>query len=301
MEGKSKGGYKYLKTKARQGFFSVLPAIVIVFAIQAYSIITVISKSFTNWDGMFKDDFIGLKNYVNLLSKGQFWQLLMNNILFLLYIPITLFLGLVVAVLLYQECAGWRFFRAVICLPQILSAVIIGYLLKVFFALDGPINLVLRGVGLGSLATNWLGNPATAIGVILFALVWSNIGWQAMIFTGGLSSIDHGIIEAAIIDGAGYWRRLFRVIVPMLGRVIEYSVITSVIFVFTGLYPLIFSITAGGPGYTTTTIDYMIYLKAFARGTDMGQACALAFLLLLIISVFTIIEMRVSNKMDDWS
>ena len=289
------------KRTARQGILSVLPAMLIIIAIQAYSIVTVITKSFTNWDGLFKNDFIGIRNYTTLLQQDQFGTLLLNNIFFLLFIPITLFLGMVVAVLLYQECAGWKFFRAVICLPQMLSYVVLGFLFKVFFAYSGPVNTTLESIGLGALTLDWLSSPWPARGVILFVLVWVNIGWQSMIFTGGLTAIDPSVLEAATLDGAGYWSRLFRIIIPMMVRVIEYSIITNIIFVFTGLFSIIFSVTNGGPGYATTTIDYMIYLRAFVIGTDLGKACALALILLAIVSVITVIEMRLSNKLDDWS
>lgn len=273
----------------------------VITAIQAYSIFTVFTRSFTNWDGLFQNKFIGLSNYVSLVTQDQFWTLLLNNFFFILYIPITLFIGLLVALLLYQECAGWKFFRAVICLPQMLSYVVLGFLIKVFFSYSGPINTILQSIGLSAGAIDFLSQPWMARCVILFTLVWINIGWQAMIFTGGLSSIDPSVLEAATLDGCGFWRRMFHIVMPMMGRVIEYSIITSIINVFTGLFSIIFSITNGGPGYFTTTIDYMIYLKAFVVGTDLGKACALAFILLIIVAIITIVEMRISNKLDDWS
>ena len=289
------------RRKQRQGILSVLPAMAVILLIQIYSIYTVFTRSFTNWDGLMKRDFIGFQNYVTLVTQDNFWSLLSNNLLFMLYIPITLFLGLIVALLLYQECAGWKFFRAVICLPQMLSFVVLGFLIKVFFAYSGPINGILDALGLHVLVKDWLSQPALARGVILLVLTWLNIGWQAMIFLGGLNGIDPTVLEAATVDGAGYWRRMFWIVIPMMTRIIEYSIITSIINVFTGLFAIIFSITNGGPGYATTTIDYMIYLKAFVIGTDLGKACALALILLLIVAVITAIEMRVSNRLDDWS
>lgn len=287
--------------KARQGVISVLPAMLIIVTIQAYSIITVFRKSFTNWDGLFQNQFIGLRNYTEMLTQGQFWSLIMNNVFFMLYIPVTLFLGLMVALLLYQECAGWKFFRAVICLPQMLSYVVLGFLIKVFFSYSGPVNALLEVIGIGTGQLDWLSHPWLARVVIMLTLVWVNIGWQAMIFTGGLSSIDPGVLEAATLDGCGFWRRMFHIVIPMMGRVIEYSIITSIINVFTGLFSIIFTITNGGPGYSTTTVDYMVYLRAFVIGTDLGRACALAFILLIIVAIITVVEMRISNKLDDWS
>ena len=232
----------------------------VILCVQAYSIVTVFVKSFTNWDGLFKNSFIGFQNYISLFNQDQFWTLLLNNLFFLLFIPLTLLLGMIVAVLLYQECAGWRFFRAVICLPQMLSYVVLGFLIKVFFSYSGPVNTILEAIGINTVTLDWLSKPWLARCVILLVLVWVNIGWQSMIFTGGLSSIDPSILEAATLDGAGYWTRLFKIIIPMLGRVIEYSIITNIIFVFTGLFSIIYTITSGGPGYATTSFDYMIYL-----------------------------------------
>ena len=78
----------------------------VILCVQAYSIVTVFVKSFTNWDGLFKNSFIGFRNYISLFNQDQVWTLLLNNLFFLLFIPLTLLLGMIVAVLLYQECAG---------------------------------------------------------------------------------------------------------------------------------------------------------------------------------------------------
>ena len=83
-------------------------------------------------------------------------------------------------------------------------------------------------------------------------------------------------------------------------RTVEYSCIMSVMWVFTGLYNLIFSITSGGPGYGTTTIDYMIYIKAFAKSSEFGYACALSVILMIIVAAVTLIQMKLSDRMDDW-
>ncbi len=147
----------------------------------------------------------------------------------------------------------------------------------------------------------WLGNAGSALGVIIFTLVWSSLGWVAIVFMGGLSTIPDSVFEAARIDGAGFWRRTFQIAVPLLVRVLEYAVMLSVVWTFTGLFPFIFSMTRGGPGYETTTLDYMIYIKSFVSGVNLGEACALAVLLLIIILGLTVAQMRLTNRVDDWS
>lgn len=296
MEKKS----KYTKATVRQGWLSVIPALAFILFIRGYPLAVGFCESFTNWNGMNRNDFVGLANYVNILKDPVFWDLLKNNILFMLFIPIQLFIGIIVAVLFYEETAGWKFFRNVFYLPQIISSVVIGYLFSVFFSYRGPVNTFLKGIGLDSLATEWLGEKGTAMAVIIVCLVWVNIGWQAMLGLGGMGAIQPSVFEAAKIDGAGYWQRLFRITIPMLGRTIEYSCIMSVIWVLTGLFPFIYSMTKGGPGYDTTTIDYMIYLKSFGSSSEMGYACALSVLLLVFVSGVTIIQMKLSDKANDW-
>lgn len=281
-----------------QGWLSVLPVLLIILTIRGVPIVTAAVKSFTNWDGLYKSDFIGLRNYINILTKKEFWNLLQNNLILMIFIPIQVLTGSVVAVLLYEEVRGWKVFRTLYYLPQIISSVIVGFLFTMLFGYYGPINTLLRSIGLDSLAVEWLGNRGSGLFVIILCLVWINIGWQGMLVLGGLSSIDPEIYESAKLDGAGYWTRLFKITMPLIRRTIEYSVMTSVIWSFTGLFPLIFSLTKGGPGTQTMTIDYMIYQKSFVSGSQLGYSCALSIILLIIIMILTAVQMIVSGKRD---
>lgn len=283
-----------------QGWMSIIPVILIILAIRGYPMVVGILKSFTNWDGLFRSDFVGLDNYKSILGDLQFWTLLKNNVVLLSYLPIQLLIGLIVAVLLYEEIPGWKFFRSCYYLPQVLSSLSVGYLFVIVFGYNGPLNIIFRAIGLEGLAIDWLGSASTGLMVIITCMVWINIGWQGMLFLGGMSNIQPTIYEAARIDGAGYWTKLFKITLPLLVRTVEYSCVVSVLWTFTALFPLIFSITKGGPGYETTTVDYMIYLKAFKGGSEFGYASALAVILLIIVMAFTVIEMKVSNKSDDW-
>lgn len=253
----------------------------------------------TNWDGMFKSDPVGLRNYIRIFSDPNFWTLLKNTGVFLLTIPVQALIGMIIAVILNDRIPGWRFFRLVYYLPSIISMTVVGLLYKIMFSYSGPLNEVLRAIGLDALAIEWLNSGPSARFVVFLCLVWSNIGWQVLIIFGGLTGIDPSILEAATIDGAGYWRRLFSITIPLLARTLEYSFVSAMIWIFTGIFPLIYSLSNGGPGYETTTLDYMVYVKGF-NGTKLGQACALSVILLLIITAITVIQMRMSNRADDW-
>jgi multiple sugar transport system permease protein len=284
-------------------FLSLLPVFVILAVFRVYPIVTSLLKSFTNWDGLYRSDWVGLQNYVNFVKSGQFWMVLRNTLILLINVPLQVFVGLVIALLLYEKVKGWQLYRSVIYTPQIISAVIIGFLFKIFFGFNGPFNLVLKAIGLGRLAIEWFGNSYTALGVIVFSVVWFSIGWQAIVILGGMSAIPPSVFEAAIIDGANYWQRAFKIVVPMLVRVIEFAVIASGVWTLTQLFPFLFAMTRGGPGYETSTLDYMIYLKSFGLGfgRDYGTATAIAVMLLVLVLALTLIEMQVANRADDWS
>jgi multiple sugar transport system permease protein len=294
---------KRQRTVRREVILSLLPVAVILVLFRVYPIITAIIKSFTNWDGLSRNDWVGVKNYVDLVSSGTFWLVLRNTLVLLLNVPLQVFIGLVVALLLYEQVKGWRIYRAVIYTPQIISAVIIGFLFRTFFSLNGPVNAVLTAVGLEKLAIEWFGNAGTALGVLIFSIVWFSIGWQAIVILGGMSAIPPSVFEAARLDGASYWQRAFFIVVPMLVRTIEFAVLASGVWTLTQLFPFLYSMTKGGPGFDTTTLDYLIYLRSFGFGfgSNYGYASAVAVILLAVVLAFTAIEMRVANRADDWN
>jgi raffinose/stachyose/melibiose transport system permease protein len=288
------------RLKLSEGILSILPVLVLLGFMRFYPMLAAIYRSFTNWDGLYRSDWIGLTNYVQIFVNSPFWKLLRNSLVLLTTVPLQVLIGLLVAVLLYEEVRGWRFFRTIIYLPQIISAVTIGYLFRVAFSLDGPVNLVLRRIGLDLLAGEWLGRTGTALFVLVFCLTWFSIGWQAIVILGGMSKISPEVFEAARMDGASYWQRTFYVVIPMISRTLEYAVIMSMVWTLTSVFAFIYSITAGGPGYETSTLDYMIYRKFYQVGAPYGSASAFAVILLAIILIFTVIEMRVANKASEW-
>jgi len=282
-------------------YWAIVPALTLILLFRAYPIGEVVAKSFTDWDGLFRHRWVGLANYRHIFSSDYFWRVIGNCLILLLNVPIQMLVGLVVAMLLYEKVPGWRFFRSLFYLPQVISAVITGFLFKILFSYEGPVNALLSRAFGGNAAIDWLGGRGGAMFVIILALVWINIGWQGVIFLGGLSSVSPSIFEAAELDGANFWQRTFLVVLPMLIRVIEYSVVISVAWTFSGLFPFILSITKGGPGYDTSTLDYLIYQKAFTENQGLGQACAIAVVLLAITLGVTLLQKAFADRADDWS
>lgn len=288
---------KHAKHDQWAGYLSLLPAFVLLAVFLGYPIGNTIFHSFTSWDGL-NSEWIGLDNYLSIFSDNGIWKMLRNNLIFLLAVPGVLLICLIVSVLLFEEVAGWKFFRSVYYIPTILSAVVVGYLMKAIFSSGGIVNTFLKSVGLEGLIVDWLNVVPTAFMVMILCFYWQTLGQGTLIFLSGMSSISTEMYEAARIDGAGWWQRLWKITIPSLVPTIFYFTITNIIFVFTGLFGLVYSVTGGGPGYETTPIDYMIYLKAFKVG-DFGYASSLSVLLFLLVLMISWIQLKMSDKWSD--
>jgi ABC-type sugar transport system permease subunit len=251
--------------------------------------------SFTDWNGAHVR-WIGIENYQRIASSGELWLLLRNNFIFVLAVPGILLISLIVTVLLFEEVAGWRFFRSVFYLPTILSAAVVGTLMRVMFQAQGAANELLGRAGLEQLQRDWLGAVPTAFGVLIFAFYWQTLGQGVLIFLAGLAAIPGDLLEAARLDGAGWWNRLTRIIMPLLVPTIAYFVLTNVIWIFVGLFALVYTVTAGGPGYATTPFDLMIYRKAFESGA-MGYASALSVVLFVIVLTISAFQLRMFDRL----
>jgi multiple sugar transport system permease protein len=270
------------------GLLAVLPAVLITVAFMGYPIGYAVWISFTRSDGV-DFTFIGLQNYVDLLTSDLLHQVFLTNLLFLVAIPLVILTALVCSVLLYERVRGWRFFRILFFVPNVLSTAVIGLMFKTLFGYEGPVNAALGLVGVEPI--DFFSAAGTSIFVIVLALVWSGFGYQTLILLAGLNAINAEIFEAATLDGAGWWRRLWSITLPQIRGVVALVSILNVLYTFTSLFGFIFVMTAGGPGYDTTTLDYLIYTLAFSS-TELGAGAALAILTFLLIGGLTLMQLR---------
>lgn len=272
------------------GFASVLPAFLIVGVIVWFPIVRTFAYSLTDWNGAHAN-WVGLDNYRTIFESGDLWEPLRTNLIFFFSIPGILIVSLVVSVLLFEQVRGWTFFRSVYYLPTILSTAVVGMLMKVMFSSRGAVNNLLSSVGLESLTRNWLGSTNTAFLVLISIFYWQTLGQGVLIFLAGLSAVPTDLIEAARLDGASWRQRLTQVLIPMLVPAISYFVIINAIYCFVGLFALVYTVTDGGPGYSTTSIDLLIYRTAFESGR-LGYASAFSVILFLIVLVISGVQLR---------
>lgn len=283
------------RRERRIGLIATLPAFLIVMGFMVYPVLFAVYISFTRSDGA-TFEWVGLMNYVRILTDPLVASVFVTNLKFIVSVPLIVLFSLVVSVLLFERIRGWRFFRVVFFLPNVLSIVVVGIMFKSLFGYYGVVNGVIAG--LGGQRVEFFTSGNLSILVIVLALVWAGFGYQALILLAGLSSIDSSVFEAAAIDGAGWWRRLWSITLPNIRREIGFVCIINVLYTFTSLFGFVFVMTAGGPGYETTTIDYLIYLKAFSS-ENIGPGAALAVLLFLFIAAATVLQNRFFRIQDE--
>ena len=260
-----------------------------------YPLVSIVVHAFTRWDGFSPEVWVGVQNFQLLIADPQFAAALRNNVLFALSVPVLVIVPLVLAFLIHQRIPGWRIYRWTYFLPAVFATVVIGILTKFTFDLDGPLNETLRSVGLGGLALNWLADASTAIPVILIVLIWTQFGYSIVLYLAGMSGIDPNLPEAARIDGASDWQVLRHVFVPELRRVMEIILVTTTITAFAYMFPYIYTITNGGPGFQTYVAEYYIYNSAFTFH-HLGYASAMGMVLAALIALIGFVQIRVLTR-----
>ena len=272
------------------GALFALPAIVVVLGFIAVPIGQAIYYSFTQWNGL-ASTWVGTSTWTQALHNPDLWTALQNNAFLLLAVPFALGLPLLIALLLHQRVVGWRIFRSIYFLPTAISWVVLGLVAERFFAYQGTLNSVLHGLGLSHVTTNMLGYESTALSALAITFVFTMIGTNTMLFLTGLATLDPSLEEAARIDGAGRWRIFRHITLPHLSRFIQLAFVMTVIALFSALFSLIFVMTGGGPGYATTTMEFLIYQTGFAQG-DFGTAALYGLILFVLTAIVGIVQLR---------
>ena len=282
--------------RRRAGLLFTLPGVVLIGALLIYPIGQTVYHSFTSWDGI-TSRWVGGATYSHLIHNPEFSQVLQNNALLVLAIPVAIALPLAVAFLIHSKIRGWRFFRSVFFLPTAVSWVVIGFISVRFFADDGILQHLLNHVGLGFVHPNMLSHERSALVAVMITFVWSMFGTNLIIFLAGMATIDEEIYDAAKVDGAGSFGVMFRITIPLLKRFVQFTFIITLVTAFTALFSLIFVMTGGGPGYGTTTLEFFIYEQAFSAG-DFGLASTAGVILFVAVASVTLLQLRLLRIED---
>ncbi|MFM9279306.1 carbohydrate ABC transporter permease [Paenibacillus jiagnxiensis] len=251
--------------------------------------------SFTSWDFMSPvKTFVGLDNYKYLFQDPEFYATIRATLIFAAgsVIP-TMTAGLLLALLLHGKLAGSGIYRAIIFSPWVTPTVAVSIVWAwIFEARSGLANALLSVFGIEAIP--WLQDGAWAMVAILIVTIWKGLGWVMVFYLVALQSVPESLREAAAIDGAGRLRTFFSVTLPLISPTTFFLFIIQMIDAFQA-YDQINILTQGGPAGSTRTLLYLYYQAAFDQ-FNVGQASAVALMLVVFIGLFAVVSFLVSRK-----
>lgn len=288
----------WMKKRARYAYAYILPFFLIFLVFKLYPIIYTFVLSFCEMDVLSGEfSFVGLTHYKRILSSPFFFNSIKNTLLiWIMSIIPQLTLAFLLALLMSNRwLKGRAIFRNVYFFPNLVTSVTIGLLFGTLFSYPGgAINNVITALGLE--AVDFQNNEMLARVVIAIAIMWKNFGFNIIYFTAGINSISDEVLEAASIDGAGWWQKVTKITIPLMKPILIYVMVTSIIgglqmfdeskLVFTNV-----------PNDATTTMIKYMYDSAFVR-FQFGYGAACAYVIFVIIMIFSFISMFITRDRD---
>jgi raffinose/stachyose/melibiose transport system permease protein len=275
----------------------LLPGLILFAVVYAYPVVTALSYSLFEWRGIARGPFVGLDNFISLMGlqpyARQFLDATANTgIFFLGTLVVQGVAGMLLALALNRRIRGRRFFQTLYSVPYLMSSLVIGYMWTLILAPRwGTLNAVLEAVGLDLLSRPWLGDPRTILPVVILINGWQWVGCAVLIFGAALAGIPHEHIEAARIDGAGYWQIVRSIQLPQL--LPAFQVFTVLIFIGAfNAFDLIYAVggSSGGPGGAADVLGTLFYRVAFGNNLNaLGMSGAMSVVMFVLILAVTLL------------
>lgn len=289
-----KASHRFIRRNLAPYWF-LLPAFILYVAFFIYPLIYSFYLSFHKWNLISPIiKFVGFSNYTYLFHAEIFRKSLVNTLLYVLYtVPASMIIGLILALLIEKLKRGKQFYRSLFFLPVICTTAIISIVWELMYNPNiGTINKLLGMIGIHG--GNWLNDPKLALAALAVIGIWKQFGYNMVLFISGMKAINQEMYEAISIDGAGRLKQTWHITIPLLSPTTFFVLIMSVISSFQ-VFTTIQVITQGGPNNATNVVVYEIYLEAF-KYFDIGTATASSLLFLIIVSTFTILQLKLGQK-----
>jgi len=286
-----------LTQEARDAWILLTPLLLLTVGFLVYPVFSNFYYSLTRWKGLGDPVFIGLENYTRMFQDERFYSSLKNMGILVLYIPLGVGLPLLIANTLRNGLKGWKMYRAMLYLPNILGPVILGTIFSVMLSQVGPITEILRRIGFEKANEFYLlGKSVSAIHTLSFIfVVLMRVGFGCIYFLAAMSTIDQNLYDAARIDGTNKFQDFIHVTIPGIKFSIQFFSVLAFIEVFARMYGIIFTLTGGGPGYATNTLEFAVYKLSFSS-YQKGYASAWAVVLFFFCAIIALIQIRLIMK-----
>lgn len=285
--------------KKVEPYIWMAPSMILMAVMIVVPVITVFQLSLSDIgrSGKIKG-FIGLENFRQVFASPTFWQTLKNTLVWtVVVVGVSTLLGFIIAMVLNQKFFGRKIVRAIVVFPWatslIIQAMIWKYILDPSF---GSLNTLLKTLGIIQTNVNWTPSASAYFAWECWIGIFVTFPFVTFCVLSGLQSIDDSYYEAAVMDGAGFWRRLFNITLPLVRPSLTVSTVLNIIYVFNS-FPIIWTITKGDPADKTHTLATYLYKLSFYNG-KAGQAAAVSVIGFAILCVFAGIYMVISLRSE---
>jgi multiple sugar transport system permease protein len=289
-----RSGVLHQMRKQWSAYLFLAPTLILFGIFTVAAVIYAFYLSFHEWNILEPaKPFVGLDNYQRLVGDERFGGAIVNTLYYTAAsVPLTMGIGLLIALLLNNQIRARGFFRTLFYLPVVTPLVIAAIIWKWVYNGDfGLLNYYLIQLGIINEPLLWLADPNLAMPAVIITSVWKSVGFSMVVYLAGLQSIPEDFYDAAKVDGAVGWQRLKDITIPLLSSTTLFLAVVSVLGAFQ-VFTEVFIMTNGGPLGRTTTIVFHIYQTAF-KFFDMGYASAMAFGMFAMMFVFTLVQLRV--------
>lgn len=278
------------KLKRNSGFLYILPSFILITIFSLIPLLMTFYFSFTKYNVINAPEWIGLDNFSRMLKDGFFTASVKNTIIYtVITVPLQTLISLVIANEIAQRFRGkfGALLRGSLFIPVISSMILVGVIWKFLLATEsGMVNQIIQLFGLSGL--NWLGDTQLAMISICIVSIWKNVGYFLVIYYAGIMDIPRSQYEAAEVDGASRFQQFRYITIPSL-KPITYLVVTLGTIWSFQVFDLVYTMTGGGPGRSTSTLVLMIYQNGF-KYYQMGYASAISFALFILILILLAIQ-----------
>jgi multiple sugar transport system permease protein len=278
------------------GLLYAAPAILFVLVFLVYPLGQLVHTSLTSASLLGGGGYVGFRNYVRAWNDPQFWTSLLFTLKYALYItPILMGLGFLLALLTADNTRMKKLTRGVVFLPVVIGLAVSSLLWYWLFDQQvGLFNRLLVDIGILDRPITWFTDPTLALWAVIISITWKVVGFGTILFVASIQSIDREITEAALIDGASYWQRVRRIVIPLSYRTILLATLISVIGSMLAVDQFII-MTGGNPRGQTFTSVYWIYQNSFIF-FKLGYGSALSIILMLIILGFAAAQIILTRR-----
>jgi putative chitobiose transport system permease protein len=273
-------------------YLFLAPALLVIAVFVLYPIVAVVYYSFTDYNIVTPPEWIGLKNYQQLVQDPIFWQALRHSFTYLLVTPTLIVLCILLAIVVNRKLPGINVFRALYYIPVISGSIAVGIAWRLLLETNGLLNSVLIWLGILQDPIQWLAEPAFTLPIAMLLTTWLGLGYYMMVFLAGLQNIPEELYDAALMDGCNAWQKHWYVSLPGLRPQITFVAVISSLAALE-VFNEVFILTGGLGGILNSGVTMVFYLwrQAF-RLQHAGYASAVAMALLAITLAFSIVNIR---------